>query len=931
MADKAMDLMTIRYATKWEILYMPKVEQLVEDRFEELFYANRDIYLKSYYQDAYKYDSIYYDETLIFMLLCQTFNDMIIDVPEWYIRRDIFDIRSVQYFLDSYGVTFFPEIPIKYQIKIVKNLNTLIKYKSTNKNNHDILDIFGLEGTNIYKYYLYKRRQVDDKGNYVVSDELEKEYELLFVASGLDDTYDNYIKDNIYHTPYDDITLEDKYWDGENIHSYVKHKHLERDFTLEGTKYMSVEYKVSLEDYLKQQQYFVGTILSSNFDMEDFSIIVPAISETTRLKMSNIFLFLLALSDAYEGVDQLIEIPPEDIPDWDLPDLHYDKYYHIMNAGDENTEVTDPKYIYYSNNTFDETHKAPWMIDANAGKVIYTEYRSQEELQDWKYKYYGKDHLGENYLYPGMNERVPYRVYGFNNVDKEKAELIINQRHSMYGFQKGFTLADFGLDQYINPGDVDINNIDDLVNFYNNNITIYEDLKDRMSNNWYSDTDKIEAYNQDDYKVMEFLFRLFFTRDFDREWYKLSDGSYASHYSDILKDRDYTLYAVYEDINKETNIATKKESIRNIMNDTIEILEYYFTDDNLDQIFGFTATASHFALLHYLHIMINFFKSYKVYFLDPYITYESDDRNENNCQPIDNIFEREDEYEKHDAMYYDESFFMTESLENEDSVLSNEAHEMVDISSHFEPDPSDDYVYDGMSPSDNGPGYKMADGAYPDDRSQFPYVVLNGGNPQLSRAALWYLDGGKPKAYDNEYLNIDGGHPLHVEDMRRDYFGVAHKYTLDGGYPRFCHYISSTMSILVEDHQIYANVMVSKIGGNKIEVDDTGAIIVRDQWVKLDEFDELVRDTENMYNYYGSLLPVYAEDIHVIADDDLINARIIDCIDGYISPMIDVLQYEDISVLDRTFHSVVDSKIDALEDEFGDVTILGKWSTLTEE
>jgi hypothetical protein len=167
--------------------------------------------------------------------------------------------------------------------------------------------------------------------------------------------------------------------------------------------------------------------------------------------------------------------------------------------------------------------------------------------------------------------------------------------------------------------------------------------------------------------------------------------------------------------------------------------------------------------------------------------------------------------------------------------------------------------------------------------------------------------------------------------MKRDYYGTAFKYILDGGYPRFCQFISSKMSILVEDHQIYANVMISRQGGNKIEVGPDGGLLVRDQWATQEDMEELVRDTENMYNYYGSLLPVYAEDIHVIADDDLINARIIDCIDGYISPMIDVLQYEDISVLDRTFHSVVDSKIDALEDEFGDVTILGKWSTLTEE
>ena len=53
LADKALDLMEMRKASKWDIMYMPTVEQLVQDKFEEFFYLNRDQYLKSYYQDAY--------------------------------------------------------------------------------------------------------------------------------------------------------------------------------------------------------------------------------------------------------------------------------------------------------------------------------------------------------------------------------------------------------------------------------------------------------------------------------------------------------------------------------------------------------------------------------------------------------------------------------------------------------------------------------------------------------------------------------------------------------------------------------------------------------------------------------------------------------------------------------------------------------------
>ena len=110
---KSINIYKARKAVKWEILYIPTVEQLVEQRFIELYNINRVVYLKKTYQDAMALGSNHYDESIILLLLCQTFNDLIVDVPEWYIRRDIFDIRSVQYFLESFGVEFFEVIPLK--------------------------------------------------------------------------------------------------------------------------------------------------------------------------------------------------------------------------------------------------------------------------------------------------------------------------------------------------------------------------------------------------------------------------------------------------------------------------------------------------------------------------------------------------------------------------------------------------------------------------------------------------------------------------------------------------------------------------------------------------------------------------------------------------------------------------------------------------
>ena len=193
IGDNRIDLYFARKSGKYDILYLPNAEAMVLDRFQELYNLNRDIYLKRTYSEAYAFDSEYYDQGMILLIICQTFNDMIVDVPEWYIRRDIFDIRSVQYFLEAYGVEFYKEIPLKYQIRIVKNLNKLIKYKSSNKSFDDILEIFQLKNTSIFKYYLFKKRLKNSTGHYTDGATNAENYDLEFVRARITESYDNYI------------------------------------------------------------------------------------------------------------------------------------------------------------------------------------------------------------------------------------------------------------------------------------------------------------------------------------------------------------------------------------------------------------------------------------------------------------------------------------------------------------------------------------------------------------------------------------------------------------------------------------------------------------------------------------------------------------------------------------------------------------------
>ena len=326
---KSLDDYKMRKAEKWEIMYLPSCEMLVRDKFTQLYSYNRNIYLRRYYQEAFSINNQHYENMMIINLLCQTFADMIVDVPEWYIRRDIFDARSVQYFLESFGVAYYKDIPLKYQIRIVKNINKLIKYKSSNKNNQDILDIFNADEANIYKYFLYKRRLINPMtGKYIVSDNPEEEYDLKFVKVKLGDNFNDYIRNESYIFDYDTLTLLDKWWDGEDDHNYVKHEHLIRDFTIEGSKYMGLEYTISMEDYLFQLMYFLGLIIDSRINTEysDMKIMVPSLQESTLFNIGDLFLLLILLSYSYDGMYDIVRRPEDVEEPKTSPELDFESY-----------------------------------------------------------------------------------------------------------------------------------------------------------------------------------------------------------------------------------------------------------------------------------------------------------------------------------------------------------------------------------------------------------------------------------------------------------------------------------------------------------------------------------------------------------------------------------------------------------------------------
>lgn len=321
VGKRRMNIYECRKAGKFAPLYVPECPiSDIRTRFQELLEMNRTIYLKCYYDEAYSYKSDYYDKFMIIMIILQTFNDMIIELPEYIIRKDVFDIRTIQYLFEASGVEFFPEIPIRYQVSLVRNLNKLIKYKSSDTCIVDIVKLFGFDNIEVFKYYILKSRKKDSDGKYkfgtvkndlgIEVDDVDNNYELSFLKAGLNELADDAIKSQANVFNYDEIVNGDDYWFGDLDEDTVRHDILEHEFNILRTKYMSIKSVYSMQEYTFQMSYFIGLLMNNNIDKSLLLFNVPSMNMT--MNIMDAFIFMYALAHIYYGTEDIISTEVDD-------------------------------------------------------------------------------------------------------------------------------------------------------------------------------------------------------------------------------------------------------------------------------------------------------------------------------------------------------------------------------------------------------------------------------------------------------------------------------------------------------------------------------------------------------------------------------------------------------------------------------------------
>jgi hypothetical protein len=248
-------LASMRLASDFSLLWYPSdILSAVEvSKFKTAYSRALTYFMKVCYNEAYQVTNVDYKKLcrmfIVFLAMKQYLNMRLENVDD----IDFFDEYSIRNLFLSYGLDYFFDMPLKYQRRILKNINQLIKNKGTDKGLVSVLSVFGFDNIKIMRYILAKEYEKDpETGKILIDNPQLRFYELSNSDTRIEDAIANA---NEYD--YDSFVAEDKYWQLTDEQTALLYK---EDFNYIYSKYISVASYLDMMEYSFQFSYFVNFI-----------------------------------------------------------------------------------------------------------------------------------------------------------------------------------------------------------------------------------------------------------------------------------------------------------------------------------------------------------------------------------------------------------------------------------------------------------------------------------------------------------------------------------------------------------------------------------------------------------------------------------------------------------------------------------------------
>lgn len=291
ISKKNIDVYTARNASRFSILWMNSSEYAnLETDFVDVYDSCRYSVNRIYYSDAFKKNNPYYDNFLAMCILFMTIQMMHYKFLDADITRDFYDLESIRYIYDSYGVPFYSSIPLEYHKKIVKNINILLSYKGSTRVFFELFDVFNYGLMDVYEYYLLKTHRFENGKPIFVKNsngeyDLRAMYDIKFGKVRLYDNPPLELSDPSNHIEYTVMTSPDIYWVSDDD---LLDKLYSEEYNYMETKYVGVQTLFNMMKIMYESTYYFKILFDNRYALEKSSVYFNAIS-------ANVNIFTLAV------------------------------------------------------------------------------------------------------------------------------------------------------------------------------------------------------------------------------------------------------------------------------------------------------------------------------------------------------------------------------------------------------------------------------------------------------------------------------------------------------------------------------------------------------------------------------------------------------------------------------------------------------------
>ena len=309
LGENKIDIVRARTAPPFGLLRATKnISESFYADFNNVYEQCREYYMTVIYNKGYSNDYELYDNFIGLMIMVMAIQRLIVNAFKYGIERDFYDLSTIRMLFEAYNVPFIQNLPLDYQRILVRNLNNLLRYKSTDKVLYDICSLLGYERIKLFKYFLVKEHRLDINENPIFAyKEVENEDGTTSLVEDYEQMYNIYfqsvelkernpalaLSNATAKLDYNQVVIEDPYWwnDDEDLKKAI----YESEFNYVETKFLSMNIMYKLTEMLFEVIYVFRMIMDKKDELTNITLELPKLFEGKKINLFHIVVLLCAL------------------------------------------------------------------------------------------------------------------------------------------------------------------------------------------------------------------------------------------------------------------------------------------------------------------------------------------------------------------------------------------------------------------------------------------------------------------------------------------------------------------------------------------------------------------------------------------------------------------------------------------------------------